>query len=123
MCVKYADLDDFTRAYVDCALWSECDGSDIPLDCRYSADDIDPDALSAMVADCLRFQTENATDIDGRDECAGYDFWLNRNGHGAGFWDGDWPDRAGMRLSVHSKDFGECHLYVGDDGKVYLFSG
>lgn len=23
---------------------------------------------------------------------AGHDLWLTRNGHGAGFWDGDWRD-------------------------------
>jgi|TARA_R110000744_G_scaffold366338_1_gene475354 hypothetical protein len=25
-------------------------------------------------------------------ERIGHDFWLTRNGHGAGFWDGDWND-------------------------------
>ena len=50
---------------------------------------------------------------------AGHDFWLTRNGHGAGFWDGDWPDRTGHRLSEAAKSYGEYHLYVGDDGKIY----
>jgi hypothetical protein len=26
----------------------------------------------------------------------GHDFWLTRNGHGAGFWDGDWPTYGDM---------------------------
>jgi len=54
------------------------------------------------------------------DEKAGHDFWLTRNGHGAGFWDGDWQEPAGAELSKASKAFGEINLYVSDDGKLYL---
>ena len=49
----------------------------------------------------------------------GHDLWLTQNRHGAGFWDGDWPEEIGERLTEISKKFGECHLYVGDDGKIY----
>jgi len=34
---------------------------------------------------------------------AGHDFWLTRNGHGAGFWDGDWPE-TGDALTEASKE-------------------
>ena len=30
---------------------------------------------------------------------AGTDFWLTRNGHGAGFWDGDW-DYSGLTANA-----------------------
>lgn len=49
---------------------------------------------------------------------AGHDFWLTRVGHGAGFWDGDWPIH-GDALTEICKKFGEVDLYVGDDGKIY----
>jgi hypothetical protein len=56
-------------------------------------------------------------------EQAGYDFWLTRNGHGAGFWDGDWPEPAATYLTKESKKFGTANLYLGDDGLIYHFCG
>ncbi len=117
-------MDEFTQAYIECSLWSTADDADVPLDANYGPDDIDPTTLCGMVADCEQFQHENADDIATFDsdrctpeEMAGYDFWLTRNGHGAGFWDGDWPE-AGDRLTKASEVFGEVYLYVGD-GKIY----
>lgn len=60
---------------------------------------------------------------------AGHDFWLTRNGHGTGFWDhylefSD-DDREQVRtigklLTDASHKFGQCDLYAGDDGKIYI---
>lgn len=50
---------------------------------------------------------------------AGHDFWLTRSGHGAGFWDGDWPEPAASTLDKASKEFGNVDLYVGDDGQIH----
>jgi hypothetical protein len=52
-------------------------------------------------------------------EQAGHDFWLTRNLHGAGFWDGDWPE-VGDKLTAISEQFGELWAYLGDDGLIYL---
>ncbi len=65
----------------------------------------------------------NEEDIGSDDEAAGHDFWLTRNGHGAGFWDGDWPEPAATRLTASSKKYGEFNLYLGDDGKIYGSKG
>jgi hypothetical protein len=51
---------------------------------------------------------------------AGHDFWLTRNGHGAGFWDGDWPEPLATVLTDAAHAFGELSPYVGDDGLIYL---
>lgn len=110
------DLDIFTRAYIACALWST-----LTLEDNYSAGDLAPEALASIVADCARFQTENAEALAAHDpERAGRDFWLTRNGHGGGFWDGDWPEPEASALTAASKAFGTCDLYVGDDGRIYL---
>lgn len=97
-------LDEFTLAYIECALWSEMDDAGDPLDENYGINDIDPETLDQMVADCYLFQSENATDLvynsqEWTDaELGGHDFWLTRNWHGAGFWDRDYlPERAGAR--------------------------
>lgn len=122
------ELDEFSQAYVQCALWLSTDDDDQPLDARYSVDDIADETLQSMALDCERFQRENEADIStGQSRCgssssalAGHNFWLTRNGHGAGFWDGDYPDEAGNRLTSASELFGSQDLYVGDDGKLYI---
>lgn len=126
------DLDRMVAQYVGTALWSSHDESDEsggePMDSNYDADDIDEDSLARMRKDCERFGKANAEQIEqwaGNDDAweqAGHDFWLTRNGHGAGFWArsrGEWPD-DGAQLTEASHEYGECDLYVGDDGKVYL---
>lgn len=118
-------LDAFTRAYLECALWSSTDDDGTPLDDSCGPDAIAPDALARMVEDCRRFR-ESHRDLyaDGwSDEQAGHDFWLTRNGHGAGFWDryDDCPQaEAGERLSDAARHWGTCNLYRGDDGLLYL---
>ncbi len=52
--------------------------------------------------------------------CAGYDFWLTRNGHGCGFWDGDWPEPQAAELTRIARTFGELSPYTGDDGLLYF---
>lgn len=114
-------LDKFTRAYIEAALWATNESTPsgvVPLDEIYDIEDIDAETLKDMVADCVRFQRENENDISHNLRLAGHDFWLTRNGHGSGFWDGDWGE-AGDRLTEASKKYGEVNLYVGDDGKIY----
>ena len=112
------DLDTFTRAYAECALWASSeDGT--PLDDNYDLMDFHPDTLAAMVADCQKFQEDNGDYIVTNLSGAGHDFWLTRNGHGAGFWDGGWPS-AGVRLAEACDAFGETWLYVGDDSKLHI---
>lgn len=123
-------LDPFTRAYIEAALWSSTDDDGTPLDSKYGVEDFAPDTLKAMIEDCKQFQQQNSslfTDCRRSneytdDEMAGHDFWLTRNGHGAGFWDGDWPT-TGEQLDKAAKKYGEAELYVGDDGYVYQTPG
>ena len=99
-----------------------------PLDKNYDAGDIATETRTAMAADCKAFyEAHSATwagqnlrvDVGPDDDCAGHDFWLNRNGHGCGFWDGDWAEPAASVLSEAAKQFGEFHLCVGDDGQIW----
>ena len=70
--------------------------------------------------DCFKFEHDNSEDIATGDSAqAGRDFWFTRNGHGVGFWDGDWPEPQDDRLTAASKAFGEIWVYLGDDGLVY----
>lgn len=112
-------LDDFTRQYLETALWSstECDedGSmGAPLDEDHDLESFDLESLQSAIKDCRDFQESNADDLKAyaavRDiESAGHDFWLNRNGHGAGFWDRGLGE-LGERLSKASKVYGGVDL-------------
>lgn len=103
-------------AYITAALWSSNDESDEsggdPLDKNYGPGDVAAATKAKMRADVVKFLTENWRDIDGKYRRAGRDFWLTRNGHGAGFWDGDWPKGVEDRLTAASKRFGETNLFV-----------
>jgi hypothetical protein len=125
--------EEFFTAYLVTALWSSNDESDEqggqPLDLNFDIDEISEESLARMRADCDTFYDENETDLNcdgvtygpdfGQDGRAGHDFWLTRNHHGAGFWDGDWPEAEGERLTKAAHKFGECNLYVGDDKQIY----
>lgn len=117
------NIEVFFAQYVATALWSSNDESTDdggePLDKNYDAGDLAPETAAAMRQDCEKFLAAHAAIIGDDEEQAGHDFWLNRNGHGAGFWDGDWPEPAATTLDKASKAFGEVDLYVGDDGRIY----
>ena len=111
------EFDKFFNDYVTTALWSSVDDDGEPLDGLYTIDDIAPESLDVMRLDCVDFY-QNFADIATETDHPGHDFWLTRNGHGAGFWDGDYPQH-GDELTAHSKAYGESNLYVGDDGLIY----
>lgn len=123
-----AILKEFVDAYIAAALWASNDEDDNPLDENYSAEDFHPESLRKIQEDCRKFLEKNETDImegykGGHNKSvaqAGIDFFLTRNGHGAGFWDGDWETRAADRLTQASHDTGEQNLYTGSDEKIYL---
>lgn len=125
----------FREAYIDCLLWSSTDDNEEPLDQNYDRNDLAQEALDTIDTDCKKFLT---LAIEMLDDCthtydsrwdimelAGHDFWLTHNGHGAGFWDGDWTheeiESVGDKLTDLAKQFPEQSPYAGDDGLIYLF--
>jgi hypothetical protein len=128
---EWDELDDFTRSYMTTALWSSNDESTpsggYPMDDNYDTDDISNETWNEMVKDCEDFQQAQAADLQLAynhpkvkydESSAGHDFWLTRNGHGAGFWDRG-LGTVGDRLSKASKPYGEVNLYIGDDDKIH----
>lgn len=118
--------DAFFNAYVEAALWSSTyeteDRDDNPMD--DGEHELAPEARDAMLSDCAQFLSYcEETGIDpfpeGESlEQSGQDFWLTRNGHGVGYWDRGLAD-DGKALTDAAHTFGECWLYVGDDGLIY----
>jgi hypothetical protein len=134
-----ADFPTFFEAYLVAALWSstitegaeddpgEREGD--PFDKHFSTSDFTDEALETMRAHAFSFwcrmwyyidhekapvssytEPRNATQ-------AGHDFWLTQNGHGAGFWDGDWPT-YGEQFTKLSKCYPEINLYVTPENQV-----
>jgi hypothetical protein len=114
-------LETVLHHYAICALWSSTQDDGEPLDAVYTSDDIAPETLESMRSDCADFIESNAEALEESglsDEQIGHDFWLTRNGHGAGFWDRGLGE-IGEALTKASKHYGEVYLYVGDDGYIY----
>ena len=127
------------HGYADAALWSSsCNGQakhadpsrcrgedcDAPLfHLNYGRCDFTANAIVTMGQEVGAFVNgciDQRPDIfDGMDaEQIGHDFWLTRNGHGAGFWDRGLGER-GDWLTAQCKPYGEADVYVGDDGSVH----
>lgn len=112
-------LDVFTRGYIEALFFTDEErlreeiGSDDTLE-------IDPNSLWQIIQDCEKFQKDNWDDLGTDIRQAGIDFWFTRQGHGVGFWDGDWPEPQATRLTDASKAYKQTDTYVGDDGAVYI---
>ncbi len=145
---RFSSLDAFTQGYIEAALWtseeqlSEESGRQmsgtgfyrdnnaelqtvlIPGDIGFS--DLAPETVQTMKTECARFHlaacdyldAANKLDSSYTEARAGHDFWLTRNGHGAGFWDRGLGE-IGDKLTKIAKCRRETNLYIGDDGKIY----
>ena len=119
------DIKKITLHYSICALWSTPAHDDDDVEYLDETEaELSDDALAEMEKDCQTFVNNNKSDLQlfaeqGYDEAVGYDFWLTRNRHGAGFWDRDLGE-LGERLTQAAQEFGSCDLYLGDDGQIHI---
>lgn len=133
-------IDAFTRGYLECALftsdpdpssgeWSEHD--------QWTIENIDPASLKRAIEVCADFQQANRADLNEVEDTYhvdasrnGHDFWLTRNGHGAGFWDRGYG-ALGDKLTKASKAYGTADVYgpdtndqgACDDGAMAAWDG
>lgn len=120
---------EFISAYITTALWLEMDSNENPLEQNYSEKDLTISANQRIQEDCTQFLEKASSIIDKAIEDnavqfgpdfgpygrAGHDFFLTRNHHGAGYWDGDWSEPYGDQLTELAHTFGECNLCVEDN--------
>ena len=79
-----------------------------------------PEFLTEQQAELIKFLDNSEVDSAVGEYGLGqvvYDFWLTRNRHGAGFWDGDYEN--GEVLTDIADSFGEVSTYEGDDLLLY----
>lgn len=101
-----------------------------PLDSHFSFEDFTAEALRIAEKDVSDwFDRLESTDLYDRaleytdDDHIAHDFWLTRNGHGAGYWDGDYSkddDTLGDELTTACEAFRERDVYIGDDCKLHF---
>jgi hypothetical protein len=117
--------DPFLLGYLDAILFAETDENGNALDNNFTISDFSPKSISQAQEVCDQFETE-AGDLLSEVATyyrAGMLFWFNRNGHGSGFWDEPSIDRrtgADKILSDLSYEFGECDVYVNDQGQIVV---
>lgn len=111
----------YIQSYMETALWASYDNNDEPFD-NYDIGDFSPETLKKIITDCNSFEdlvTAKFPEMEFDWAQMAHDFWLTRNRHGAGFWDGDYEKGLGEALTEIAHTFGETYLYIGDDGKIY----
>lgn len=120
-----ANLDPFTRGYLGTAEWLAKVWQDGREDPDLTSEERDRcrgftrKAIAEARRDCRAFLKANRADLaeyrelSGRDdESAGTDYWLSRNGHGAGFFDrGHDPVFKRLQESARLDGGRECVLY------------
>jgi len=119
------DLDQAFTAYQECAEWSSPNwddqdeyGNPSPLD-EVGAD-WTPLLIESSRCELSEFW-DAAQSVRGSEwwtpEQFAHDFWLTRNGHGAGFWDRG-QGATGEALTAMAKVYGEVNLYVNQAGLI-----
>lgn len=119
------DLEKFTNACIEAMYFTDTGmDCDIPDDAELSEEtrlDLEADCRSFWHRyGCIIEVAGCASKISKAEQAgqAGHDFWLTRNGHGAGFWDGHWDTRYSELLSRGAELYGEFEIYLWD-GLIY----
>ena len=116
------DIQKFLAGYIGAVLWSTTDSRDPDGNDTYNLDaefDRVSDACkAAMLSDCKDFIDANAASLEEfkteagpncDDWRLGFLFWLNRHGHGSGYWDE-------LPSSSERRDLGDT---LSDAARVY----
>lgn len=121
-----ADIEDMVTGYLECQLWAghdmdrDEDGNSPTLDENYGLEDISAEYVEAVTAEiseivayhplAVRMYLARRSSGD-----FGHDFYLTREGHGAGFWDRGLGD-LGDYLTGIAKSYGEAAYLWDRDG-------
>jgi hypothetical protein len=129
--IMYGKLDNFAKGYVEAMFFTDTGHLEDEDLHEATVAELADETWVEIERDCTAFQgvarelltTAYTRDYD--EMQAGRDFWLTRNGHGAGFWDRDQLKQDGLgdrlkKLCGWKTEFAETGMYRGDDGKLYL---
>lgn len=114
---------EIVNGYLDAVYWLNDDEQEMGMSDAY----LSQDAKDGIYKDCERFFELSYELIFSEDytdnlDQVGCDLYLTRNGHGAGFWDRDYPNNLGDKLTeIVNVHFSEECYYLSDDGMIERF--
>jgi hypothetical protein len=109
------DINQIIHHYLHCALWTE------ELD-SFQLEDIHAKSVTQALVDCNKFVEKAGTLLDNlTEEQIGHDFWLSRNGHGAGFFDRGLGE-IGDKLQEIARSFKGMDVFAPEfaGDKIYI---
>lgn len=102
--------------YIEAAMKTSSDDNDRPLYDNFNKSQISRKTYKQMILDVKAFSSMNAEHTEDFSQSDykrfGIDFWLTRNQHGSGFWDGGWKEPYDKIFTDSAHTFGEFYLYV-----------
>ena len=130
----FSGLEEFTRAAVECVLWTTPIYSGEPEELleECSLDHPNHDSIrSIIVAENEEewrgfFETyySELCEVSGSFDQSGYDYVLTAGGHGAGFWDRGYPKRLSDALCEGAEGGTSDHfIWQGGDGELRYGQG
>lgn len=111
MSVQIENLDEFEKAYFECALWTaELHRESIDQFNERHVENSRKEIAAFKETDAYKTAIEKGFWTESQ---AGHDFWLTRNHHGAGFWD-RYAKGAGRHLGDKLTEIAQkyCEIYV-----------
>jgi hypothetical protein len=111
------DLERFTNATIEALYFTDTGEEGQPP----KSAEIHPETRLDLEADCRSFWRRVGYYVEAAGKTpkeAGHDFWLTRNGHGVGFWDGDWPAPWADILTKTAESYGPFETWLSDDGYI-----
>jgi hypothetical protein len=112
------NIENILKHYAIAAIWTSIDDDNEPLDNTFTIDNISLETMQLMRNDVAVFvATNKALLIESKlsEEMIGHNFWLTRNGHGAGFWCRGLGD-IGNSLTTACKIYKAVDIYIMADG-------
>jgi len=106
------DIEIITRGYIDAASWLAINADTLESEGGCEGVAMTKKSEREAFCDCRDF-INHAIDLeidcsDLATEQTGHDFWLSRNGHGAGFFDGDYKEGDALQRAARSFGSVDC---------------
>ena len=107
------------KGYLEAALWAD---TEEPTNKIYTTEDIDSESIEKAKEDITKFiHLAGSLLNEIEDEQIGHDFYLTRNGHGAGFWDRNYKEMStGEKLTKICKKFKTLYIEKYDGNLTFI---
>lgn len=118
--IDYHNIDIILESYFSCALELESDEEEFEDKTTYDITDESRKQAKEQIEWFVNTAGSALNDI--QDDSIGYDLWLTRNGHGAGFWDRGYDEDVTSILMFLCENLGESYIEIDNNDKVRIYS-